>query len=205
MRLATYMLLATFVISAGSSPAEVELSLNVRGTADEIAQVLHLIQSSGLGAGGGMKVQVESTFTRPDLASGTAPEAAPPAAPATPLGPTPPALLNPIVAPAVASPGKAALLTVEVLDPERKIDTVAVTLGDKVLSGDCYDNGMNGDVAAGDGRWSLLLSLPPKLVDGSYPVVFTAFDAQGAPVAHAGPDGTPMPLRAETAITLLHE
>ena len=50
-----------------------------------------------------------------------------------------PVLENPSVMPPVAAAGKPALVSVDVSDPERKIDTIAVTLGDKLATGDLYD------------------------------------------------------------------
>lgn len=174
--------------------AEVELSLNIKGTAEEITTVLQLLKQAGLAGGAGnMEVQVESTFARPDAPPVPAP------APSTPQ------MGSALVAPPSVGPGKAAVLSVQVLDPDRKIDTIAAVVGENIVTGDLYDNGMNGDAAAGDGRWSLLLSMPPDLADGTYTVTFHAYDAQGAPVLLPGPDGAPAPVQATAAITVRKE
>lgn len=174
--------------------AEVEISLAIKGSAEEIAAVLQFLQTSGLSGGGGLEVQVESSFARPD-------------APAEPTPPPPPpaptlALTNPLVAPITVHPGGSTLLSVDVVDTDLKIDTVSAKLGDNALAVDLYDNGMKGDVAAGDGRWSVLLELPADLADGAYTVQINAYDAQGAAIATPGPDGQPVPLTINTTINV---
>lgn len=189
------------LLAALPCPAELELSLTIKGSASEIAGVLELLKAAGLAGGGGMKVQMDSTFARPEAA----PDA--PAAPAAPTAPPPPpmpALTNPIAAPAVVAPGKVALVSVDVVDPGRKIDTIAVVLGDKVVAADLQDNGMNGDVGAGDGRWTTLLNIPASAADGNYTVTFQAFDAQGKPVTVPGPDGKPVPVTLLSALSVRH-
>lgn len=176
--------------------AEVELSLSIRGTADEIAAVLQLLKTSGLAGGGGVQVAVESTFAPAAVEDPGAPAPAPaPAPPALSLG-------NPLLSPSAVKAGTAALLSVDVIDPERRVDTVAATIGDNLLTVDLYDNGMKGDVAAGDGRWSVLLTVPPTVPDGNYEIVFRAYDAQGAPVALPGPDGAPQAVTATMGMAL---
>jgi len=173
------------------SVAEVELTLNVRGTADEIAAVLQLLKTAGLAGGGGVQVAVESTFALPAAVDD-------PGTPAATPAPAPPALTlsNPLLSPTAVKAGSAALLSIDAVDPERRIDTVAAIVGDSLLTVDLYDNGMKGDVAAGDGRWSVLLNVPATLPAGSYDVVFQAYDAQGALVTLPGSDGTPQVVTA---------
>lgn len=177
--------------------AEVELTLNIRGTADEIAAVLQLLKTAGIAGGGGVQVAVESTFTQAGAVEdpGTPAPAPIPAPPALSLG-------NPLLSPNAVKAGSAALLSVDVVDPERRIDTVAATIGDNLVAADLYDNGMKGDVAAGDGRWSVLLNVPTSLADGSYEIVFHAYDAQGALVTLPGPDGTPQAVTATLGMVL---
>lgn len=192
------------VLAAVPCRAELELSLTIKGTASEIAGVLELLKAAGMAGGGGLKVQMDSTFARPEATAPATPEAPAPLAPATPPPPPTPSLSNPITAPAVVAPGKAALISVDVVDPGRKIDTIAVVLGDKVVSGDLQDNGMNGDVGAGDGRWTTLLTIPASVADGNYPVTFQAFDAQGKPVTTPGADGKPAPVTLLAGLSVRH-
>jgi hypothetical protein len=179
---------------APACAGEVELSLTVKGSADEIAQVLDFLRASGLSGGGGeaVQVQVESSFTRP--------EAAP--APSAPPEPPKLALTNPIIAPEMVKPGAAALLSVDVVDAERKIDTVAAVVGEKQLAVDLYDNGMQGDVAAGDGRWTILLGVPADFADGVYSVTLQAYDAKGMAVTEPGPDGSPVAIMTTVALNV---
>ena len=183
------------VLLALSATAEVELSLTVEGTAEEIAAVLQFLQTSGLSGGGGVQVQVESNFTRPD---------APEPAAETPPPPPPPslALTNPGVTPVSVRPGTATLLSVDVIDTERKVDTITATLGDNVFAADLYDNGMRGDVAAGDGRWSVLLNVPVDLPDGPHTITIEAYDAQGARLSTPGPDGQPQAISVSLVVNV---
>jgi len=185
------MALALCAVACLPSVAEVELTLSIRGSADEIAAVLQLLKTAGLAGGGGVQVAVESTFTQPAAVDD-------PGAPVAAPAPAPPALTlsNPLLSPTTVKSGSAALISVDVVDPERRVDTIAATIGDNLLIVDLYDNGMKGDVAAGDGRWSVLLSVPATLAPGSYDVVFHAYDAQGALVTLQGADGTPQAVSA---------
>jgi hypothetical protein len=186
-------LLATALIPAPAR-AEVELSLAIKGSAEEIAAVLQFLQTAGLTGGGGVQVQVESSFTRPEVPAEPAP--APPPPPPT-LG-----LTNPLISPTSARPGGATLLSVDVIDADRKVDTITATLGDNTLTADLYDNGMRGDVAAGDGRWSVLLNLPADLPDGAYTIQIQPYDAQGAVLNAPQPDGQSVPLTISTTVNI---
>lgn len=188
------LLTGLVIVAAFAVPsrAEVELALSIKGSAEEIAAVLQFLQTSGLSGGGGLEVQVESNFSRPDVPAETPPPPPPPTL----------ALTNPLVAPITVHPGASTLLSVDIVDADRKIDTVAATLGDNVLAVDLYDNGMKGDVAAGDGRWSVLIALPDNLPDGAYTIQLQAYDAQGAPLTTPGADAQPLPLTASTTVNV---
>lgn len=188
-------ILAALLLAALPARAEVELSLTIEGTAEEIAAVLQFLQTSGLSGGGGMQVQVESTFQSPSPAPEAPPAPAPPPAPAL-------ALTNASVAPVSVRPGSATLLSVDVVDTNRAVDTVAAVVGENVFAVDLYDNGMNGDVAAGDGRWSALVNVPQTLADGAYTINIHSYDAQGAPLTIPGADGVAQAVSAVTTINV---
>ena len=176
------------VTCAGAAHAEINVTVSISGTLDEILPILRHLQDLGIGVAGkdAMKLQVHSVM------SGT--EAAP-GAPA-PLG-----FQAAAVAPVSAKAGETVLITAKVGDPDHVVDTVAATVGGETV--DLYDNGTNGDVTALDGTWSRSVALPATIPSGDAVIVLTAYDVSGDAVHVTAPDGTKAPVTAKATVTVL--
>ncbi len=184
------------IVAGTAAHGELNVTLNISGDIDEILAVLQLLSQRGFGAvefdeDDPLKVRVHSThdaeeegstFTAGPSAGETS--AAGPEAPAEPEAPPEPlvALNNPQVTPEACRPGANLLLSVEVIDKENVIDTVAATFGTSGYTVDVYDNGLNGDTAAGDGLWSRHLTAPVDAKDGVHEINIVAYDVNGSPI-----------------------
>jgi hypothetical protein len=174
---------------------EVTVTVTITGSIDDILPILHQLQQMGVGTGGAtgedpLKLRVHSVMTQDEA------EGAPPAT----IMPLQPRFLSFEATPATVKPGETLLVTVGVDDPERRINTVAASLGDLTI--DLFDNGSNGDVTAGDGIWSNTITVPVGLGVGGHPLAIKAFNADGGPVIVKSPGGEDTPLTMETAVSV---
>ncbi len=182
------VLLATMI--AGMAVADVQVSITLTGDLDEMLGILQQLRRMGYGGGeydeDPLRLRVHSTHQTQQESVILPPEneAAPLEEEVTPeLPPQPVIALNtPAIEPASAAPGSAVRVTVQVIDMENAIDTLAATLNAANVAADLFDNGQNGDIAAGDGVWSAMLNLPVDLPPGRYEVKILAYDANGAPI-----------------------
>ncbi len=95
------------------------------------------------------------------------------------------------------------LITVQVSDPDHKVDTLVATHGDPdTLGFDLYDNGTKGDVKAKDGVWSYALVVSAHGATERHSIVITAYDATGKPVMIEKAGARPIPLTATTSFTI---
>lgn len=193
---------------AGIAVADVQVSITLTGDLDEMLGILQQLRRMGYGGDydeDPLRLRVHSTHQAAEEAE--MPPAASVAAPATEEAPPPPkpviALNNPLAVPAAAPPGAAVRMTVEVVDMENAIDTLAATLNAAGVTVDMFDNGQNGDVAAGDGVWSAMLPLPGDLPLGPYEVTMLPYDANGAPILTATADQRAAHLRAVAAVSVI--
>lgn len=183
----TFLLATTL---AGMAVADVQVSVTLTGDLDEMLGILRQLQRMGYGGGeydedplrlrvhSTHQTQQESVMLPPDAETIPLKMEAAPEPPPKPVI----ALNTPTVEPTAAAPGSAVWVTVQVIDMENSIDTLSATLNAADVTADLFDNGQNGDIAAGDGIWSAMLPLPPELSPGQYEVKILAFDANGAPI-----------------------
>jgi len=185
-------LIAMLLVAGAALPgrAEIEVSVTLSGSIDEIMTVLNQLQALGVGGApgprDGLTVEVQSIAAGAVAPSEEAPDSAPP--PRLALG-------SPVV-PAQAEPGAEAQLNIQVVDDDHVVDTVTARIMDTAIAVDLFDSGTHGDQTAGDGIWSGLLVLPEDLAPGEYRVVFSAYDATGNAVPQLTPGGELVPLTA---------
>jgi len=181
------------LLLAASAAAELQLSLTLTGTPEEIIRAVEVLREAGLVADGGeapgTPLTIESTTSQAEL------DAARQESTKVVVG-------NALASPPNAKAGTPMLVTIDVLDAARRVDTISAVLGENLATTDLYDNGTNGDVTPGDGRWSALLMVPPRIAAGSHEIVFTPYDAKGAPLTAPGPDGTEVPLLGKVYIAV---
>lgn len=207
--LATWGLaLAAMATVAAPARAELELSLEISGSVDEVLAALQHLQAAGFGqpsATGteGLKLEVHSTATSGDAA---APEAAPPAEAAPPTPEPPLAMRNIQMAPTAVAAGEVLRVSVDVRDEAKLIDTVAANLhtAEKEFTFDLFDNGSHGDIAAGDGVWSVNVAVPGAATPGDYTLTLYAYDAAGTRLTLPNDAGeaVPVPVSVEAALTV---
>lgn len=108
------------------------------------------------------------------------------------------------VVPTELHPGNTALVTVEVKDKNgiiHGITGVAKEVPTERLK--LRDDGQEGDVKAGDGIWSLAVTVPENLnLAGSFNLTFTAYRKDGVPVPVRGEDGAIHPLTLELPLVI---
>lgn len=186
-----FLVLGT-ILFARVCPAEVQVSVSITGTMEEMADVLEKLRELGIGGGGGdaMQLELQSTMTSSSRADV-------PSAPKV-------ALTEPTLSPETAPPTGRVLLMVDVTDETAQIDTVAATVDVANLSVDLYDNGTNGDAKQGDGVWSGILQTPDEMAPGEYRILFQAYDARGQAVQGDTLLG-PMPVAAEAKLIVVEE
>ncbi len=181
---------------AAMAVADVQVSITLTGDLDELLGILQQLRRMGYGGGGydedplrlrvhsTHQAQQESVMLPPENETVPVEEEAVPELPPQPVM----ALNTPAIEPASAAAGSAVRVTVQVIDMENAIDTLSAILNAANVTADLFDNGQNGDIAAGDGIWSAMLALPPDLPAGQYEVKILAYDANGAPILTLTPD-----------------
>jgi len=193
MRTICIALLLT-VLAALPGRAELSVSVTLSGDLDEILTVLTQLQALGIGgaatADDSLSVEVHSSM------DGAAGGAEPLAVEAEAPKPAPRLAFSNPVLPAQATPGADAALTIQVIDDDHIVDTIAAHIAETALAVDLFDNGTHGDHTAGDGIWSGLIHLPTDLAPGEYSIVFSAYDAMGNAVPLLTEDGHLVPLTA---------
>lgn len=191
--LALFVILPVVAFTSAPAGAELEVSVSISGTIDELMPVLQHLKDMGIGVGaeiveedGAIKLEMHSVATSEKPAP---PESAP-AEKAL-------ALIEPTVAP-VPDNENQVRVTVKAVDKAKSIDTVEAVIGaDYPLPVDLYDNGRNGDEKARDGIWSRVVDTI-DIGPGKQPILITAYAETGDPVMIAGPNGKGMPLQART-------
>ncbi len=200
--------------------AELKVTLTIDGDLEELLQVLQHLKQMGVGADAvqgtdAFRLHMHSTHNAPPMSGDTesvdalrrvGAETGAVAQQAEEEKPEPPtALRNLALEPESAAPGESVLVTVQVVDQNNAIDTVALTLKTTNLTADLYDNGTNGDAFAGDGIWSTKVYLPPELQEGLYVVELLAYDANGAPIMVLTEDRRVTTLSAKIPLALRRE
>ncbi|MFM1919769.1 MAG: hypothetical protein RLZZ303_1403 [Candidatus Hydrogenedentota bacterium] len=201
LRFAAVPALALAALAAApAARAELEVSLEISGSVDEIMAVLDQLKQAGLGqeseeGGEGLRLEVQSTATP----EGAPAEAAPPPAPEPPI-----TLGSVVVEPASVTPGQVLRVTVAVKDQDRVVDTVAANMRNngKEFTFDLFDDGSHGDEAAGDGVRSVNVAVPGAATPGEYEIVFFAYDAAGNQVTLPNAHGEPEPVTASAKVTV---
>lgn len=180
-----------------SAHAELQVSLQITGSMDEIRAVLDTLQQSGVGAaaedGQGLKLEVHSTATGAENAAPADAPAATPASPEAPgatPAPEPPLAIGEVkVEPPSVLAGAVLRVSAKVTDKEARVDTIGANLhsADKEFTFDLFDNGSHGDDASGDGVWTVNVAVPGAATPGDYTLTLYAYDATGARISL--PDG----------------
>jgi hypothetical protein len=198
------VILLLAVTVSGVSNAGISVSLTINGDLDEILAIVQQLKRMGLGEGiqfdaeDPLKLRVHSVHEGAEAPAETPLE---PAAPQEPAEIAPVlALRNAAVSPASVPAGAGVQVSVEVVDKEHLIDTLAATLGEGGPSVDLYDNATGGDVTAGDGNWSANLLVPAEIPEGAIEILITAYDASGSPLMVLTPDHALT--RITTSVTL---
>ncbi len=189
------------LLGAVSASAQVEVSVTLSGSVEEMLPILQHLRDMGFGdaadievSGGdeALRMSVHSVMTGDESAPATEdPEAL--------VAPDKLALFNAKFDPATAKAGGNALLTVSVNDPDKQVDTVAATfrdVSDRTL--DLFDNGTQGDRTEGDGIWSRRVPVLPTLQAGQHVLEISTFDVDGQPLAQE--DGAP--IRTDAVLTV---
>lgn len=107
------------------------------------------------------------------------------------------------IVPAQLVPGDTALITVEVKDKNGIIHAITgVVKEDPSLQLRLRDDGQEGDVTAGDGIWSLAVTVPPVTPAGAVNLTFTAYRKDGVPVPVRSAGGTISPLALDLPLVI---
>lgn len=87
------------------------------------------------------------------------------------------------IVPDKLTPGESAIITVEILDRESIVERVeGVVEEDPRITFRLRDDGVDPDVTAGDGTWTLRVDVPPAAPEGEFLLKFTAYTSGGYPV-----------------------
>jgi len=117
-----------------------------------------------------------------------------------------PKLLNAMIDPGTLYPGQEkALITVEVQDDRHGIiDRIEWRVdGYPEYVFELRDDGAQGDEAAGDGVWSMLVDVPFNTPKGEFTLHLAAYDSEGRPIMVRDPEAGSVPLT--TAFTAVVE
>jgi hypothetical protein len=91
-----------------------------------------------------------------------------------------PSLTNPMMAPKDLKPGDTALITVTVEDKFALVNTVTgIVEEDKTITFNFRDDGMEGDIVAGDNIWSMKVDVPFNAPPGKFNYKISAYDLNG--------------------------
>ncbi|MCH7959443.1 MAG: hypothetical protein IID08_04905 [Candidatus Hydrogenedentes bacterium] len=187
---------------------EISVSVNIKGSIDELVVVLEKLRELGIGDEQTASVEEPVRVEMHSVATSPVPLPLPVAPPQPVVPPQAVAtisLTQATVIPAQARPGESVLVSVHVADPRGQIDTVAATLhGVNGFMFDLYDNGTHGDAIQGDGVWSYVLQIPTLAGASSYRVVVTAYDRSGDIIEFDNSEGESTPLTTETLLGITH-
>ena len=201
LRLSMFVAAAMLVLAAPAR-AEVTVSVTINGSLDEIIPILELLRDMGIGQetlgepGDPLRLDIHSVSTVGVAPESPFEEVSPAPVHLEPAGvPEPATALTAIqFAPSPAEAGQDVLVTVNVLDPEKRVDTLVAEMPTVVAEDfDLYDNGTHGDVTPNDSLWSATLAVPKDLRPGEYGATIQAYDPHGNPVQTAA-EGAESPL-----------
>jgi hypothetical protein len=113
------------------------------------------------------------------------------------------ALHNQQIKPQAVKTGETVRLTVEVIDKDHVIDTLAANIKGMSFTRDLYDNGTGEDQRAGDNIWTLQFTVPADAQPGNYDVTIIAYDVNGEPVITFTEDHRLISVTAVTRLTVL--
>lgn len=117
-----------------------------------------------------------------------------------------PRFQNAQLIPPVLVPGTTGLITVELVDSYKVVQSVRGRLReDQRVTFVLNDQGENGDTKAGDDIWSLKVDVPFQAPPGDYTLELGAFDADNQPVRVDDPDGNTVPLTTTLDISVNYE
>lgn len=207
-------LLALFMgifLAIGGAQAQIEASLTLKGSVEDMIPILELLKDLGIGSGpeggGGLELELHSTFPSSEESEAgeemsgettDTEEVTPEPAPES----TDPVFSTFVVAPGKGAVGQEVMVTATLHDPKGMVDTVALTIGElEGTTADLYDNGSNGDETAADGVWSLRAPVP-EVEPGVYTLNLAGYDLFGQAVLLETDDGTiPLQERVQFEVT----
>ncbi len=170
-----------------------EVSLNLKGSLEEIYKVLECVKSLGVGATfeveqgeDPLKVHIFSSTSKKEKEVEAIPCVG---------------FQEITLEPANPHSGEKVKICAKAVDESGEIDTVSANLMGTGVSIDLRDDGENGDNVGGDGIWTGILSLPED-VKGSKVVVVSAYDSNGKLLQLKNPDGTLKPVMATVEVNI---
>lgn len=179
--------------------SELTVSISISGPVDDLIPLLEQLKEMGIGEGSttisnsSVEVQFHSIASKED---GTLAAVKP--KPVTNF-------TGATISPQKVKAGKSTLLSAEISDPDRRVDTVEASLkGHTQTWIDLYDNGTRGDVISGDGTWSVLLAVPESAAGGQYSIIFSAYDTNGDPVQLTTSSGKKVPMTLRSSLLVVH-
>lgn len=114
-----------------------------------------------------------------------------------------PSIAKAAITPPELKPGDSALITVEVKDRHKIVDTVkGVVKEEPRITLTLRDDGQQKDVKAHDGVWSLWVDVPLTAPPGDFLVEFTAFRKDGTPVPVRDKQGHTTPLKTSLPLVI---
>ncbi len=170
-----------------------EVSLNIKGSFEEIYKVLECLKSLGFGttteeqmSEDPLKVHIFSSTSNKEKEVAIIPSVG---------------FQEITIEPSIPYPGEEIKIFAKVVNESGEIDTVSASLMGTSISVDLRDDGENGDVAGGDGIWTGILPLPED-VKGNKIIVVSAYDPNGKLLQLKNPDGTLKPVMATMEFTI---
>lgn len=177
-----------------SAFAEVQITVSITGTPEEMLPILERLRGVGAAAGqqlDSLKLEVQSNAAAPPPPAPAPPAPAPQPVPAPAPAPGAPGveLKDAQATPSSVAQGDSFMVSVVVVDPSHSVETVECVVLEQGSKFDLYDDATHGDAQAGDGIWSN--SFKAEGAPGTYTLEISPYDSSGAFVVNpANPDAT---------------
>ena len=195
--------------SAVVGHAEVNVSITITGSIDELVPLMQQLKEYGIGAEEGkdadkVKLEMHSVVSADEAYSVDAP--APRADGAISEAPVKPdpvlELVNANAQPATVTRNDRVTVTIRAYDRDRRIDTIGMKVYGAPVSADLYDNGEGYDRTPQDGTWTGWFVVPEDMAPGEHSVRITAFDVNGDRIMVTDANGREMPLTTDVAFVV---
>lgn len=184
------------IIAINISTYGLEVTLNIKGSLEEIMKVIECLKSMGVGekinieeTEDPLKVHIFSSTSKPEKEYNMEKI----------LG-----FQEITIEPSLPKPGEKIKISAKVIDNVGDIDTISVNIMGIGIRADLKDDGENGDEVGGDGVWSGILTLPED-VKNRIVLVLTAYDSNGKVIQIKNSDGTLRPIMGISEINIQGE